>query len=104
MLAIGGGGGYYERGTPLHVLAPGYLSSSFRPVLQGYLADRTLHPPGTLHKGYAYGPMVALGGGGGLLRARYSCIEHVLAPGNLTGCVLGVSNLERCNTLHPNPA
>jgi len=66
-MAIGGGAVSYERGTPLHALVPGYLRSSFRPVLQGYLADRTLHPPRTLHKDYAYGPMVALGGGGGLL-------------------------------------
>ena len=35
--------------------------------VQGCLAHKTPPPPRTLQQGYAYGPMVVLGGGGGFL-------------------------------------
>ena len=44
-----------------------------RPTVQGYLAHKKMQPPRTLQYGYALGPMMVLGEGGGFLRARYPC-------------------------------
>ena len=39
------------------------INAIFERPLQGFLAHKKLPPPRTLQYGYAYGPMVVLGGG-----------------------------------------